>query len=138
VASSGVTQQAFLQIHKDVSGGDEVLFVHAKEIVEIASDSAHGRVARSNLESREGGDAQRKGGGLNAAGDFQLFVDGQESFFVREGPVRRDVCERRDENQEPKKLHVVPRQDLKAQEIGVNNEQHPNERASEKDANFLA
>jgi hypothetical protein len=51
----------------------------------------------------------RKRGGLNPAGDFQLFVDGEELFFVGESPVRGDVSKRRDENQETKKFYVVPR-----------------------------
>src|SRR6266849_1428616 len=119
VACSGVVKQALLQIHEEISGGDEVLFelaaestvqagenahgivgvsrltregdlehggdqrsrhavssdvgdqntdallVYAEEIIEIASDSAHGRVPRSNFESCEGGDALRKREGLN-------------------------------------------------------------------------
>jgi hypothetical protein len=79
----------------------------------------------------------RKREGLNPTGDFQLFVDGDESFFVHEGSVRGDVPEARDEDQETKKLHVVPSQDLKAQETCVHDEQHPNEKAGDKDAEFV-
>ena len=152
MACSGVVEQALLQIHEEISGGDEVLFelaaestvqtgenahgivgvsrlarksdlehggdqrsrhavsgdvgdqntdallVYPKEIVEISSDGAHGHVARSNFQSCEGGNALRKRGGLNPTGDFQLFVDGDESFFVREGSIRGDVSESRDED----------------------------------------
>jgi hypothetical protein len=75
---------------------------------------------------------------VNPTGDFRLFVDGDESFFVREGPVRRDASEGRDENQETIKLDVVPRQNLKLRGIGIHDEQHPNEKAGDKDAEFVA
>ncbi len=187
---SGVVQQALLQIHKEISGADEVrfelaaeravqagenargivgvsclaresnlehgsdqggwhsvssdvgdqnadaLFIDAKEIVEIAGNGAHGDVARSNFESRERGDAVRKRGRLNPAGDFQLFVDGEESFFVREGTVRGHVSETRDENQETKKFHVVPGQDLKTHEICVQDEQKTYEKTRDENAHF--
>ena len=116
----------------------DALFVYAKEIVEIASDGAHGRVPRSNFESCEGGDALRKREGLNPTGDFQLLVDSEEAFFVREGTVRGDVSERRDENQETKKLDVVPRQDPKTPEICMHDEQKQNEKTRDEDTNFVA
>lgn len=116
----------------------DALFIDAKEIVKIASDGTHGDVAHSNFESREGRDALRKREGLNPASDFQLFVDGEESFFVCESPVRGDVSETRDENQETKKLHVVPIQDTKTPEIFVDDEQKPNEKTRDEDANFAS
>src|SRR4029077_9877173 len=97
-------------------------------IVEIPGDGAHGHVARSNVESCEGGNALWKSRGLNPARDFQFFVDDDESLFVREGPVRGDVSKTRNKNEETKKLHVGPSQDPKAQEICVQDEQAPNEK----------
>jgi len=114
----------------------DTLFVDAKEIVEIAGNGAHGDVARGNFESRERRDALRKRRGLNPAGNFQFVVDGEESLFVRKGTVRGHVSETRDKNKKTNKLHVVPRQDLKAQEICMQGEQKPNEKTRSENTNF--
>src|ERR1700730_5096871 len=134
----GGDQRSWHAVSRDV--GDQnanTLFIDAKEIVEIPGDGAHGHVARSNLKSCEGGDALWKGRGLNPARDFQLLIDGDESRFVREGPVRGDVSKTRNKNQEANKLQVGPSEDLKTQEIRVHDEQTPNKKTHDKDANFV-
>ena len=147
VGVSRLARESDLQHGGDQGGGNamssdvgdqnaDALFIDPKEIVEIAGNGVHGQIARSNFESRERRDAVRKRGGLNPAGDFQLFVDGEESFFVREGTIRGHVSETRNENQETNKLHVVPGQDLKGHEICVRDEQKRYEKTRDENTNF--
>src|SRR5215472_3072640 len=105
------------------------LLVDTKKIVEIAGDSAHGHIARGNFQSLEGGNTLRKRGSLYPASNFQLFANGEESFFIGEDPVCGHVAESRDENQEAKKFHVAPTQNPKTQEICMDNEQKPDEKS---------
>ena len=56
----GGNQRSRHAVSSDVGDQNaDALFVHAKEIVEIAGYGAHGRVARGNFESCETGDELR-------------------------------------------------------------------------------
>src|SRR5690348_10527794 len=143
----GLSSECDFQHRGDQRGGHAVsgdvgyenaytFVVRKEEIVEIAGDGAHGDVACGDFESCEDGNALRKNGGLNLAGNFQLFVDCEEPFFVCEDAARGNVTEARDENQETHKLDVVPRQDMKAHEIFLDDEDNPNDETGDKHANF--
>ena len=59
---------------------------------------------------------------MDALGDFELFLDGEEIFFAGKNAVSYEIAETADENEEADWLEIPARDDSQADEVGVEDE----------------
>ena len=87
----------------------ELAAIQHEEIVEIAGDRAHREIASGNLQASDAGHCARENRGLDLAGDFELFVYGEQARYPSgEGAVGGHIAKAADEKQESENYVVRP------------------------------
>ena len=90
--------------------GDEeagLLAIGDEEVVEVAGDGGHGNVAGGDLKVVGLGIGQGENRGLDAACDFEFFLNFAELVVAREAALRGYVAEGCEEEGEAERFDIV-------------------------------
>src|SRR5271165_1266205 len=112
----------------------KMISFESQEIVKIARDSTHRKIACSDFDPSAARNIARQDGRLNLLRYFKLLLDCKEALLFSENAMGNEIAEGAHEKKKASRFQVAPANQVKSGQIGVDNEKAKDAQAYSHDA----